>query len=196
MYEKLIFNHPYQYFENILFLSQCGFRRVHSTQYCLLVLIKKFKEAIDTGNKFGALLTDLSKAFDWLDHSLLVAKLHWYGISPVLLKLIFSYFSDRTHRTKIKEYFSNRLKIKNGVPQGSILGPLHFNTNLVDMYYEYEDSDTENYADDTTPHACAPDINTVIFELRITASKLFTWFNNNHMKTNPEKATFFDFKNL
>ena len=196
MYEKLIFNQPYQYFENILFLSQCGFRRVDSTQYCLLVLIKKFKEAIDTGNKFGALLTDLSKAFDWLDHSLLVAKLHWYGISPVLLKLIFSYISDRTHRTKIKEYFSNRLKIKNGVPQGSILGPLHFNTNLVDMYYEYEDSDTENYADDTTPHACAPDINTVIFELRITASKLFTWFNNNHMKTNSEKATFFDFKNF
>ena len=64
MYEKLIFNQPYQYFENILFLSQCGFRRVDSTQYCLLVLIKKFKEAIDTGNKFGALLTDLSKAFD------------------------------------------------------------------------------------------------------------------------------------
>ena len=196
MYEKLIFNQPYQYFENILFLSQCGFRRVDSTQYCLLVLIKKFKEAIDTGNKFGALLTDLSKAFDWLDHSLLVAKLHWYGLSPLLLKLIFSYFSDRTHRTKIKEYFSNRLKIKYGVPQGSILGPLHFNTNSVDMYHEYEDSDIEKCADDTTPHACAPDINTVISELRITASKLFTWFNNNHMKTNSEKATFFDFKNF
>ena len=54
----------------------------------------------------------------------------------------------------------------------------------------YEDSDISNYADDTTPYACLFDINTVI-ELQITVSKLFTWFDNNHMKANPEKATFF-----
>ena len=56
------------------------------------------------------------------------------------------------------------------------------------MFYECENSDIENYADDTTPYACAPDINTVISELQITASKLFTWFNNSHMKANPEKS--------
>ena len=71
-------------------------------QHCLLVLTEKFKKAIDTGNKFGALLTDFSKAFDSLDHSLLIAKLRWYGLSPSSLKLIFSYFSNRTHLTKIK----------------------------------------------------------------------------------------------
>ena len=59
----------------------------------LLVLIETFKETIDTGNKFGALLTDLSKAFDCLDHSLLVAKLPWYGLSPLSLKFIFPYFA-------------------------------------------------------------------------------------------------------
>ena len=59
------------------------------------------------------------------------------------------------------------------------------------MFYECEDSDIENYADDTTPYACASDINTVISELQITASKLFTWFDNNHMKANPEKNHFF-----
>ena len=68
-------------------------------QHCILVLIVKFKEAIDTGNKFGADLTDLTKAFDCLDYSLLVAKLHWYGLSSLFLKLIFSYFGNRTHRT-------------------------------------------------------------------------------------------------
>ena len=56
------------------------------------------------------------------------------------------------------------------------------------MFYECEDSDIESYADDTTPYACASDINTVISELQITASKLFTWFDNNHMKANPEKS--------
>ena len=82
----------------------------YSTQHCLLVLIENFKEAIDTGNRFGAVLTDLSKVFDCLDHSLLVAKLHWYGLSLLSLKLIFSYFSNRTNRNKTKECFSNRLK--------------------------------------------------------------------------------------
>ena len=59
------------------------------------------------------------------------------------------------------------------------------------MFYEREDSDIENYADNTTPYACASDINTVISELQITASKLFTWFNNNHMRDNPEKSQLF-----
>ena len=109
-------------------------------------------------------------------------------ISPLSLKLMFSYFSNRTYRTKIKECFNNRLKIEYGVPQGSILGPLLFNINSIDMFYECEDSDIENYADDLTPYACASDINTVISELQVTASKLFTWFDNNHMKANPEKS--------
>ena len=56
------------------------------------------------------------------------------------------------------------------------------------MFYECEGSDVENYADDTTPYACAFDINTVISELQITASILFTWFDKSHMKANPEKS--------
>ena len=58
------------------------------------------------------------------------------------------------------------------------------------MFYEYKDSDIENYTDDTTPYACASDIITVISELQVTASKLLTWFNNNHVKANPEKSHF------
>ena len=105
---------------------------------------------------------------------LIVVKLHWYGLSHLALKIIVSYFSNRTNRTKIKECFSNRLKIKCSVPQGSIPSPLFFNINSIDMFYICEDSDIENYADDKTPCACASNINTVISELHITTSKLFT----------------------
>ena len=68
---KLIYNQLYDYFDGILFPSQCGFRNGYSTQHCLLVMLEKFKESVDKGNEFGALLTDLSKAFDFIDHKLI-----------------------------------------------------------------------------------------------------------------------------
>ena len=76
----------------------------------------KFKEAIDRGNEFGALLIDLSKEFDCINHPLLNAKLNNYGVSPLPNNMIFSYLSNRTYRTKINECFSERSKIEQGVP--------------------------------------------------------------------------------
>ena len=98
-----------------LFPSQCDFRKGYSVQHCLLVMIEKFKEAIDRGNEFGALLTDLSEAFVDTNHPLLVAKLHNYGVPPLSINMIFSYLSNRTHRTRINECFSERSRIEHGV---------------------------------------------------------------------------------
>ena len=92
-----MYNQLYEYFDNILFPSQCGFRKGYSAQHCRLVVIKKFKEAIDRGNEFGALLTDLSKAFDCINHPLLIAKLYNYGVSSLSINMIFSYFNNWTH---------------------------------------------------------------------------------------------------
>ena len=98
IFEKILSKQLYIYFENILSKFQCGFRKGFSTQHCLLLMIEKWKEAVDKDQSFGALLTDLSKAFDCLSHDLLIAKLHSYGISLAPLKLLTDYLTKRKQR--------------------------------------------------------------------------------------------------
>ena len=154
IHEKLLYDQLSKYFESLLATNQCGFRKVFTSQYCLLVMLEKFKEAIDRGNQFGALLTDLSKAFDCIDHNLLIAKLSEYGVSSSALNVMSSYLKHRSQRTKTNDCFSSRSKIEYGVPQGSILRPLLFNINMIHLFYECEENDIANYADDTTPYSC------------------------------------------
>ena len=89
------------YFEEILSKFQCGFRKGFGTQHCLLLMLEKWKRAVDNNKVFGALLTDLSKAFDCISHDLLIAKLNAYGLSLSALKLVHSYLQNRKQRTKI-----------------------------------------------------------------------------------------------
>ena len=139
IYEKLIYNQLYDYFDKILLPSQCGFRKGYSSQSCLLAMLENFKKAADDGNECGALLTDLSKAFDCIDHKLLIAKHFCDGVSPSALNLIHSYLSNRPQRIKINNSFSRRSRVEYSIPQGSVLGPLLFNIDLTDLFYECED---------------------------------------------------------
>ena len=86
--------------------DQCDFRKRHSVQLCLLVMIEKFKEAIDKGHDFGALLTELSKAFHCINHRLLIAKLYSHEISLCSINLLSLYLNHRTQRIKINDCFT------------------------------------------------------------------------------------------
>ena len=88
--------------------------------------------------------------------------------------LIFSNLLNQTQRVKIEISYNDKSNIEYGIPQGSILGPLLFNIDLIDLFFEYDDSEIASYADDTTPYSCVDDIPSVITQLQSTASKPFS----------------------
>ena len=149
---------------------------------------RKMEKIHRRGKVFGALLTDLSKAFDWLYHDLLIAKLNAYGFSLPTLRLIHDYLLNRRQRTRTNNSYSKWMEIVLGVPQGSILGPLLFNIFLADLFFIVNSTDIANYADDNTPYATANDIDSLIASLEEASKSLFTWFDNNLMKSNADKC--------
>ena len=151
-------------------------------------MLEYCKREVDKGKIFGALLTDLSKAFDCLSHELIIAKLNAYGFSLPALKLVQNYLSKRQQRTKINQSYSSWEEILFGVPQGSILGPILFNIFLSDLFLVVKDVNFASYADDNTIYQSANNVDDVINDLRLSAEKLFRWFSDNQMKGNTYKC--------
>ena len=188
LFEKCLFKQITSFFDDKFSKFQCGFRKGYSAQHCLIVMLEKWKSAIDKNEHFGAFLTDLSKAFDCLSHDILIAKLNAYGFSLPALRLVHDYLSKRVQRTRVNSVFSSWLEILFGVPQGSILGPLLFNIFLCDLFLIIDGLEIASYADDTTPYVCEKDVNQVKASLENSAEKVLNWFSNNEMKVNPSKC--------
>ena len=188
VYERCIYDQIYEYFDKILSSRQCGFRKGYNAQDCLLVMVENWRHSLDQGKFSGAIMTDLSKAFDCILHDLLIAKLAAYGFDYQSLKFIYSYITDRKQRTKINNSFSSYTKIDYGVPQGSVLGPLLFNIYICDMFYNDLVCDIVSYADDTTPYTSNLSLTNLLSNLENDTQNLFDWFSNNHMKANVDKC--------
>ena len=130
---------------------------------------------------------DLSKAFDTLNHELLIAKRHAYRFGRESLMLLLSYFSNRWQRTKINTSFSSWTELLQGVPQGSVLGPLLFNIYLNDLFF-YLDCNVCNFADDTTSFVCNENLDFVLGELEQNSNIAIDWFLSNYMKMNSDQC--------
>ena len=144
----------------------CGFRKGYNTKYCLMTTLKKWKKALDNKNVAGALLTDLSKAFDCLHHDLLIAKLEAYGFGHSSFILIYNCLSGRKQRTKVNNVYSEWNELETGVPQGSILCPPIFNIYINDIFYFVNEDTVANFADDNTPYTIQNNIETLLNNLQ------------------------------
>ena len=145
IFERVIFDQLHNHFESLY-----GFREKHSTEYAVLELVDKTIKHMDSGDVPISIFLDLSKAFDTLDHDILLDKLSYYGVKETALSLFKSYLSNRKQYVEYLNTTSNFTDIKTGVPQGSILGPLSFLIYINDFPSASTIFSLIMYADDTT----------------------------------------------
>jgi hypothetical protein len=150
--EKHVFNCLYEYLQerDLLIKSQFGFRKNHCCQTALIALTEKIYEAFCAGKLFGLVQLDFSKAFDLINHSLLIEKLKLYRADQKSIDWFTSYLDNRTQKVILQDVQSESNSIKSGVPQGSILGPLLFLLFINDLPLHISHCDQILYADDAT----------------------------------------------
>ena len=119
----------------------CGYRKGYSVQHALVLLLEKWKASLDKHGFAGAILMDLSKAFDTINHELLIAKLHVYCLNKNGHTIMLSCLSDRWQRTKINTSFSSWSELLEGVSNGSVLGPMLFNIYINDLLFVLKETE-------------------------------------------------------
>ena len=151
LFEKMMYNRVFTFLEanKCIYNLQFGFRSKHSTNHALIEITEKIRCALDNHESACGVFIDLQKAFDTVNHDILVDKLMHYGIRGVANSWFKSYLTERTQYVSIDGYKSNKSPMQHGVPQGSVLGPLLFLVYINDLHTAIPYSNTYHFADDT-----------------------------------------------
>ena len=196
LYEKLLYKRLYKYFTkfNILYDYQYGFRQKHSTTQALIEITDYLKNAIDKKKYICGIFLDLTKAFDTVNHTILLDKLHNYGIRGRAHKLLKSYLTNRNQYVAIGNIQSSKQAIKCGVPQGSVLGPLLFLVYINDIVNSCNLGKIRIFADDTSNFVEGDNINEVIANAETSMNNLSKWFKANRLTLSSDKSSFMIFR--
>ena len=198
IFEKVIFIQLYAYFANnkLFFSSQYGFRSEHSTEFAALELVDRIIQQLDQKEIPFSIFLDLSKAFDTLDHNILLEKLTYYGVSGMSNSLIKNYLTNRKQFVEFDGVKSDMLNISTGVPQGSVLGPLLFIIYLNDISKASEIFKLICYADDTSIFSTLGSFksNTTVTKsdtmINEELEKINCWLKVNKLSLNIDKTKF------
>ena len=191
IFEKVIHQRLYNFLRkfDVLDRNQYGFRKKHSTASAIYDLIENKLKNLDGNLNICALYMDLSKAFDTVNHKILLEKLDHYGIRGIPLQLIKSYLSNRKQYTVVNGHKSEKLLIDIGVPQGSVLGPLFFILYINDLPYA-SSLVTKLYADDTCLIFSAKTVDELQIVINSEVNKIQNWMSSNKLSINYSKTKY------
>ena len=179
---------------NIIYDLQFGFRKKHSTEHALLSIVDEIRKNLDKGIFSCGVFIDLEKAFDTVNHNILLSKLDHYGIRENALAWIQSYLYNRSQSVCLNGTSSRNEVISCGVPQGSILGPLFFIIYINDMHNAVKSSMIHHFADDTNLLFSSEDPKEMAKILNKDLSLLFDWLCANRLSINVSKTEFIVFR--
>ena len=177
--------------------SQYGFRKAHSTVHAVIDSVNTVNTALAQNNHVLGIFCDLEKAFDCVNHQILLTKLNHYGVRGVALKWFESYLNGRLQFTYVNGTCSSTESVLCGVPQGSVLGPLLFTIYINDLPNICFNGSTQRlklFADDSNLFIIEQNILTLFKTSNLLCSELSSWFSSNKLSLNANKTKFILFK--
>ena len=196
--EKIIYSRLYKYFvtRDILSNNQFGFRKGHSTGHALHHSINIVQDALKQKQHVIGIFLDLSKAFDALDHEILLTKLEHCGVNGQTHDLLRSYLTDRDQQTCILGETSDIKRVMYGVPQGSVLGPLLFLlyiNDIINCLEDPNDAELVLYADDTNIFVISNDRSSAVTKANNVLNNINNFMKSNLLHINIEKSCYIHF---
>ena len=197
IFEKLVYSRLSSFLNinNLIYNKQFGFRSKHATSHALTSLTEKIRSALDKGDFSCGVFIDLQKAFDTVDHEILLKKLKHYGVRGIANNWFRSYLTKRKQFVFLSGHSSKTRNIDHGVPQGSVLGPLLFLLYINDLPNSINHSQTCLFADDTSLLFSDKNLEVIENRVNIDLDLLQNWLNANKIALNATKTEAILFRN-